>query len=189
MKKILFTLATVLSLTLSAQITQVTSGFTQNLTKADIPFSGDRKLYSTGLNDSTTENIFVVSKNQKGAASDELWLEKFTKKGSGYVRTYSHQMTHPVNLSLAFVNNRASYGDIDKDGNYESLSVVDEYSNGPDTDLERSNGVIMYKNEAYVVYVDHKDNFTENHFSTNFSKLPESVKASFLEFWNSLDKR
>lgn len=58
----------------------ITSPFSQNLTKADLDFSGDRKLYAVGINDKNTENYFVVSKNRSGAENDELFIEKMYKK-------------------------------------------------------------------------------------------------------------
>ncbi|GJQ07181.1 hypothetical protein CAPN010_13390 [Capnocytophaga cynodegmi] len=35
----------------NAQVGEVISGFTTHLTKSDLPFSGDRKVYVVGLND------------------------------------------------------------------------------------------------------------------------------------------
>lgn len=46
----------------NAQVTTVIDGFSTNLTKNDLPFSGDRKLYAIGLNDSKSVNYIVVSK-------------------------------------------------------------------------------------------------------------------------------
>ena len=54
----------------NAQVSMITSQFSQNLTKSDLPFSGDRKLYAVGIDDKNTENYFVVSKNRSGADND-----------------------------------------------------------------------------------------------------------------------
>lgn len=189
MKKILIFSVLIFSLAcFKAQVSMITSGFSQNLTKKDLNFSGDRKLYAIGINDKNYENYFVVSKNAYGASSDEMYLEKFTKNGSDFSKTFSYKMEHPINLSLSFVNNRASFADVDKDGNYESISIVDEHQSGPESPVEKVHGIIQYKNNAYVVSVSAEDDFSKNEFSSNFSKLPKEISAHFLKFWNELSK-
>ncbi len=172
----------------SAQVSVITSGFSQNLTKKDLNLSGDRKLYAIGINDKNSENYFVVSKNAYGASSDEMYLEKFTKNVSGFSKTFSYKMEHPINLSLSFVNNRANFADVDKDGNYESISIVDEHQSGPESPVEKVHGIILYKNNAYIVSVSAENDFSKNEFSSNFSKLPKEISAHFLKFWNELSK-
>ncbi|MFC6268598.1 hypothetical protein [Frigoriflavimonas asaccharolytica] len=189
MKKSLFlSLILCTFLSVNAQVSIVTSGFSQNLTKAELNFSGDRKLFATGINDKTTENYFVVSKNKSGAETDELYLEKFTKKGRNFTKSFSYKLEHPVNKSLAFIDNRASYSDVDKDGNYESISIVDAYENGPDSKLQTVYGIIQYNNEAYIVSLSGEDGFIKNTFSENFSKLPKQISDFFLNFWDGLKK-
>ena len=170
-----------------AQVSTVVDGFSTNLTKSDLPFSGDRKLHAIGLNDRNTNNYIVVSKNKSGAADDELYIEKFTKKdGNEFERTFSVKLTHPVNKSLAFVNNRMSYRDADKDGNAELIYIVDQHSNGVDSPVEKTYGIIMYNNAAYKIWKLAEDGFTKNYYDDNFSKLPAIVREGFEEFWNSL---
>ena len=41
---------------INAQVSMITSPFSQNLTKADLDFSGDRKLYAVGSNPPTMKN-------------------------------------------------------------------------------------------------------------------------------------
>lgn len=187
-KNLLFLILFATVYLVNAQVSIVTSQFSQNLTKSDLPFSGDRKLYAIGINDTNTENYFVVSKNQSGASNDELYIEKFTKHGSGFKRTFQYKRTHPINKSLAFVDNRASYSDIDKDGNYESISIVDEHKDGPQSPVDKVVGLILYKNKAFEVWVSAEDQFSKNYFSDNFSELPVAVKDHFLKFWNGLKK-
>lgn len=172
----------------NAQVSMISSQFSQNLTKSDLPFSGDRKLYATGINDKTTENYFVVSKNRSGAENDELYIEKFTKTGSTFSRTFQYKKTHPINKSLAFVDNRASYSDVDKDGNYESISIIDQHEAGPESKVEKVIGMIMYKNKPYEIFVSADDNFSQNFFSDNFSQLPTPISKHFIDFWNRLNK-
>lgn len=172
----------------NAQVSMITSGFSQNLTKNDLNFSGDRKLYAVGINDKNTENYFVVSKNKSGAENDELYLEKFTKVNDDFTLTFSHKISHSINKSLAFVDNRATYSDVDKDGNYESLSIVDEHENGPQSELKKVYGIIQYNNKAYLIWVSAEDGFNKNYFSENFEDLPISIKDHFLKFWNGLNK-
>lgn len=172
----------------NAQVSMITSQFSQNLTKSDLLFSGDRKLYAIGINDKNTENYLVVSKNQSGAENDELYIEKFTKEGNQFKQSFQYKLTHPINKSLAFINNRASYSDVDKDGNYESLSLIDQHESGPESKVEKVIGMIMYQNKAYEVWVSNDDNFSENFFSENFSELPQPVSKHFLDFWNGLNK-
>ncbi|WP_428224054.1 hypothetical protein [Flavobacterium sp.] len=188
MKK-LFLLATLwITNSFQAQVTTVVSAFTQNLTKNDLPFQGDRKMFATGINDTRTENVLVVSKNKSGAVNDELFIEKFTKTPEGYAKSFSTVFKHPVNKSLAFVNNRMMYSDADKDGNAEMLLVVDENEAGPESPLQKIWGVLVYKNVAYKLWVTAEDNFTETKYDAHFSTLPEKVKTDFLAFWNTLDK-
>lgn len=177
-----------LTLYLNGQVTTVVSGFTQNLTKSDLPFQGDRKMFVTGINDKLTENVLVVSKNKSGASNDELFIEKFTKTNAGYTKSFSTLFSHPVNKSLAFVNNRMMYSDADKDGHAEMLFVVDENEAGPESPLQKVWGIIIYKNEAYKLWATAEDNFTETKYDTNFSQLPEKIKNDFLAFWDKLDK-
>lgn len=166
----------------------ISSAFTTNLTKDDIDFSGDRKMYAVGIDDQNSENIFVVSKNRAGADSDELFLEKFTKSDSGYSTSFSHKITYPINKSLAFVDNRASYSDVDKDGNYESLSMIEQNENGPESPVQKVTGLIIYKNVGYEVWITSEDGFSQNQYSKNFGELPDSVSAFFLKFWDGLNK-
>jgi len=148
MKKLLFLAGIFLATGLQAQITTVMDRFSTNLTKSDLNFSGDRKVYAIGLNDRNSENYLVVSKNAKGAANDRLYIEKFTKENDGFKRTFSKEFTHPINLSLAFVNNRMTYSDVDKDGNAEFLYVVDANENGIESPLETVYGVCVYKKQG-----------------------------------------
>lgn len=172
----------------NGQVSMITSPFSQNLTKSDLDFSGDRKLYAVGINDKNTENYFVVSKNRSGAENDELFIEKFTKNGEGFSRSFQYKLIHPINKSLAFIDNRASYIDVDKDGNYESISMIDQYESGPESPVEKVIGMILHNNKAYEVWVSKEDNFTKNFYSPNFSNLPPSISTHFIDFWNKLAK-
>ncbi|QDP84107.1 hypothetical protein FNJ88_00505 [Chryseobacterium sp. SNU WT5] len=187
-KNLLFLILSTASIFANAQVGMITSKFTQNLTKNELNFSGDRKLYAVGINDKNTENYFVVSKNRGGADNDELYLEKFTRNDNVFTKSFQYKLTHPINKSLAFVDNRASYSDIDKDGNYESISIIDEHKNGPESEVIRVVGMIMYNNTAYEVWISKEDEFSKNHYSENFSQLPNSIKEHFLKFWDGLNK-
>ncbi len=186
MKKILATLVCILSAFLSqAQVSVINSGFTTNLTKNDLPFSGDRKLFATGLNDRLSNNYIVVSKNKHGAENDELYIEKFTETSNqNFNLSFSTKLTHKINLSLAFVNNRMMYSDIDKDGYAEFLFIVDEHTNGVGSNVEKTNGIIVYKNTAYKIWRLAKDLFNKNYYDTNYLQLPEEVRTEFESFWN-----
>ena len=173
---------------INAQVSMITSSFSQNLKKSDLDFSGDRKLYAIGINDKNTENYFVVSKNPSGAENDELFIEKFTKNGDGFSRSFQYKLVHPINKSLAYIDNRASYIDVDKDGNYESISLIDQHESGPESKVEKVIGMILYKNISYEVWISKDDHFSQNHFSENFSELPTAVSKHFLDFWNGLKK-
>ena len=173
---------------INAQVSMITSPFSQNLTKSDLDFSGDRKLYAVGINDKNTENYFVVSKNRSGAENDELFIEKFTKNDDGFSRSFQYKLVHSINKSLAYIDNRASYIDVDKDGNYESISLIDQHESGPESKVEKVIGMILYKNTAYEVWISQDDQFSQNHFSENFSELPSAVSKHFLDFWNGLKK-
>ena len=172
----------------NAQVSMITSQFSQNLTKSELPFSGDRKLYAIGIDDKNTENFFVVSKNRSGAETDELFIEKFTKEGNEFIKSFQYKLTHPIHKSLAFVDNRASYSDVDKDGNYESLSIIDQHESGPQSKVVKVIGLIMHQNKAYEIWVSAEDNFTKNFFSDNFSELPQPISKHFVDFWNRLNK-
>ncbi|MFK7058613.1 hypothetical protein V3Q90_00555 [Flavobacterium oreochromis] len=175
--------------TLNAQVSTIVSGFTQNLTKNDLPFQGDRKMYAIGLNDKLTENFLVVSKNKSGAATDELYIEKFTKTNQGYEKTFATNFSHPINKSLAFVNNRMKYTDVDKDGNMEMLLVIDENQAGPESPLHKVWGLIIYKNEAYKLWTTADSDFTKTNFDEKMAKLPENIKTNLVAFWDELDKK
>lgn len=189
MKNILTILVLIGSIHLNAQVSTVTSSFTTRLTKSDLPFSGDRKVYAVGLNDRKTENILVVSKNAIGAEGDELYIEKFTKNSSGgYDLTFSHKKTHPKNRALVFVNNRAMLIDNDKDGYMELMYMLREAPEGVDFPAEKTTFFIVANNQAYEVWVLKKDNYQENYFSDNFSELPQNLQDEILNFWNKLNK-
>ncbi len=186
-KLILFSCLSVVTTICRAQVSTVIDGFSTHLTKSDLPFSGDRKLYAIGLNDCNSNNYIVISKNKTGEKNDELYIEKFTQKqGGNFERTFSLKLTHPVNKSLAFVNNRMSYRDTDKDGNAEFLYIVDQHSNGVDSPVEKTYGIIMYNNTAYKIWKLAEDGFEKNYYSDNFNTLPQNIREGFEEFWNSL---
>ena len=145
-----------------AQVSMVTSLFSQKLSKDDLPFCGQRKLYAIGINDKNTENYFVVSKNRSGAETDELYIEKFTKTGNIFNRTFQYKKNHPVNKSLAFVENRARYSDMDKDRHYENLSIVDEHHAA--SKVVKVMGMIIYKNKANELWVSNDGNFSKKTF-------------------------
>lgn len=190
MKSLIFILCLGFSQMIQAQVTEIISGFTKNLTKQDLPFSGDRKVFATGLNDRNTENIFVVSKNKIGAEGDELYIEKFTKNASGgYDRTFSHKKTHPKNRALVFVNNRAMLSDVDKDGNMEISYMLQESPNGVDNPSEKTTFFTIFKNEAFEIYNLKEENYQINHFSPNFKKLPSEIQKKLIDFWVKIDKK
>lgn len=188
MKKIVLVVSFLMSLVFSqAQVSTVISGFTTNLTKNDLPFSGDRKLYAIGMNDKLSNNYIVVSKNKSGSETDELHIDKFTEtKNKKFEHTFSVKLTHPINLSLAFVNNRMMYSDIDKDGYAEFIYIVDQHINGVGSPVEKVYGIIVYKNTAYKIWKQAEDGFSKNYYDDNFSKLPTNVREKFEEFWNGL---
>lgn len=191
MKKLYFILfIALLPSVFNAQVTEVISGFTKNLTKKDLSFSGDRKVFATGLNDRNTENIFVVSKNKIGAEGDELYIEKFTKNASGsYDRTFSHKKTHTINRALIFVNNRGLLSDVDKDGNMEITYMLQESPNGVDNPSEKTTFFTIFKNEAFEIYNLKEENYQINHFSDNFNQLPAQLQQKLIDFWEKLDKK
>lgn len=188
MKKYVVFFSLLMSFTFcEAQVGTVISGFTTNLTKNDLPFSGDRKLYAIGMNDKLSNNYIVVSKNKSGAESDELYIEKFTEvKDKTFERTFSVKLTHHINLSLAFVNNRMMYSDIDKDGNAEFMYIVDQHSNGVNSEVEKVWGIIVYNNVAYKIWKLADDGFSKNYYDDHFDKLPTKVREEFEAFWNKL---
>lgn len=189
MRNILILCAILFSGITTAQVGQVISGFTTHLTKSDLPFSGDRKVYAVGLNDRNTENILVISKNAIGAEGDELYIEKFTKLQDGsYQKNFSHKKTHPKNRALVFVNNRSMLPDDDKDGNMEFMYMLQENPEGIDMPAEKTTFFIVANNQVYEVWVMKKDNYRENYFSDNFSDLTESLQNKIMDFWNKLKK-
>ncbi len=170
-----------------SQVSTVTDGFSTNLTKSDLDFSGDRKLYAIGLNDKTSDNYLVVSKNKMGADNDVLYVEKFRKNGDGtFTRVVSEKFTHPINKSLSFVNNRMMYSDVDKDGNADFLYNIEQNENGVESPLEKAWGLVVFNNKAYKLWKNKDDNFKKTYTDEAFQKLPDSVKSKFLEFFNGL---
>ncbi|WP_153935336.1 hypothetical protein [Riemerella anatipestifer] len=189
MKNILLVLALLSNVIVKSQVTTVIDGFSTHLTKSDLPFSGDRKLFAIGFNDRLTNNYIVVSKNKAGAENDLLYIEKFEKKQENvFEKVFSTKLEHPVNKSLAFVNNRMMYSDIDKDGYAEFIYIVDQYKNGMNSPLERVWGIVVYKNKAYKMWTTVESQFSDTVFDDDFKTLPEKVKTEFLDFWNQLNK-
>jgi hypothetical protein len=187
MKKIIFTLSIFTSTLYFSQITTVTNGFSTNLTKSDLNFSGDRKLHAIGLNDKTSENYVVVSKNKSGAESDELYVDKFRKNSDGsFTKVATEKFTHPINLSLSFVNNRMMYGDVDKDGNGDFIYNIEQNKNGVESPLEKAWGLVVFNNKTYKLWKNEDDNFKKTYTDEAFQKLPEAVKTKFLDFFNKL---
>ncbi len=187
MKKMIVVAGLMMSTFYFSQITQVTDGFSTNLTKSDLDFSGDRKLYATGLNDKTSVNYLVVSKNKAGAENDALYVDKFRKNGDGsFTKILTERFTHPINKSLSFVNNRMMYSDIDKDGNGDFLFNIEQNENGVESPLEKAWGLVVFNNKTYKIWKTAEDNFEKTSTDEEFQKLPEAVKAKFLDFFNSL---
>lgn len=174
---------------LKAQVSVITNQFSSNLTKKDLNFSSDRKLFAVGVNDKLTENYIVVSKNKRGAENDILCIDKFTRKGDQkFIKTFTTRFIHKTNLSISFVQNRMMYKDIDKDGNMEFLYIIKEQENGMKSPLNKVTGLIMYKNKGYKLWVNASEKFETTHFDKNFKDLPENISSEFLTFWNSLRK-
>ena len=186
MKKLLLAATIAISAFSFAQITTVTDGFSTNMTKSDLNFSGDRKLFATGLNDRLTNNYVVVSKNKLGADDDVLYVEKFRKNDDGtFTKVVSEKFTHPINKSLSFVNNRMMYGDVDKDGNGDFIYTIEQNKNGVESPLEKAYGVVVFNNKAYRIWKTDADGFATTYQDDNFKKLPEEIKNKFLNFFNS----
>lgn len=187
MKKIILAAGFFVSTFYFSQITQVTDGFSTNLTKADLNFSGDRKLYATGLNDKTSENYLVVSKNKVGAENDVLYVDKFRKdKDGSFTKVLTESFTHPINKSLSFVNNRMMFSDIDKDGNGDFLFSIEQNENGVESPLEKAWALVVFNNKTYKLWKNADDKFQKTFTDEGFQQLPENVKTKFLDFFNSL---
>jgi len=190
MKKILYISIIVLNVShIKAQVTTIRDQFSSNLTKKELNFSSDRKLFAIGLNDKLTENYIVVSKNKRGAEGDVLYIDKFTKKNKKkYIKTFTAKFTHPINLSISFDPNRMMYKDIDKDGNAEFIYIIKEQEKGMESPLKKVTGLVVYKNKDYRMWSDTTDNFTTTHFDEKFKELPSEVSSEFIDFWNNLKK-
>ncbi len=175
---------------LNAQVSVITDQFSTNLTKKDLNFSGDRKLFAIAVNDQHTKNYIVVSKNKRGAKNDILSIDKFTKKkGKIFEKTFTTQFTHKTNLSIAFVQDKMMYKDIDKDGHMEFMYIVKKNKDGMNSPLTKVIGLIVYKNKAYNLWIDASDNFKTTHFSKKFKELPEHISTEFINFWDSIRKK
>lgn len=187
MKKLILAFGVLASTFSFSQITTVTNGFSTNLTKSDLDFSGDRKLYAIGLNDKTSENYLVVSKNKAGAENDMLYVDKFRKNNDGsFTKVVTEKFTHPINKSLSFVNNRMMYSDVDKDGNGDFLYNIEQNENGVESPLEKAWGLVVFNNKTYKLWKNKDDNFKKTYTDDAFQKLSEPVKSKFLEFFNGL---
>lgn len=81
-----------------------------------------------------------------------------------------------------------AYSDVDNDGFAEFIYIVDQHSNGVDSPVEKTYGIIVYNNTAYKMWRLAEDDFSKSYYDSNISKLPVKVKDEFETFWNSLKK-
>lgn len=164
-----------------AQITSISMNI-EDLKDAPFKIRGSRAMMVDRIDDGTSKHIFVFSKIRSGSIPDTLFAQKFTKIGEDWKLVQEQVIAHSGAISIW--KSRKAFLDADKDKNAEALFIYSLH----DATMQKQLSVhllLMYKDQTYTIngVPGQKDTL-----SSNFMKLPESIKKEVLDYWNNLDK-
>ena len=172
-----------------AQITD-TSVNKENFEKSGFPFKGKRVLQVENISTPKEENYYVFSKNERGSAQDELYIQQF-KKVNGEWKVVAEEKVAEPGIMTSVWDSRKAFFDADKDGQADVLFVYSEQPNG-NIDKQLSVCLILiYKNKFYRMENTAEYDYAPLYDTYDFNpdNLPAAVFKKFDDYWNKLDKK
>lgn len=188
MNKYLFSIAMLISSVAFSQITD-TSVNKENFEKSGFLYKGKRVLQVENISTPKEENYFVFSKNERGSAQDELYIQQF-KKVNGEWKVTAEETVAEEGIMTSVWDARKSFFDADKDGQADVLFV---YSRHPKGDIDTQLSVVLlliYKNQFYRMESSAENDYDPMYDTYDFNPedLPAAVFKKFDDYWNNLDK-
>ena len=182
MKKILVFGAIIFASYASAQVSNV---IRHPDSYKDFPFEGVRIVQVEEVaSPGNEENDFIFSKVEKGAQSDVMHLQRFTKMDGSWKLNSKKTIKHDGIISAW--GSRKSFADYDKD---KSVDVILVYSlNDHDFNQESVHLIFSKGNQFYEISTGKDSSYSEDVYSENFKDLTENIQNEVKEFWHNLDK-
>ncbi len=151
----------------------------------DFPFEGVRIVQVEEVSSpGNEENVIIFSKIEKGATPDEMYIQRFTKKGSDWELVKKKTVRHDGIISAW--GSRKVFADYDKDKSVDAILV---YSlNDSDFNQQSVHLIFSKGKDFYEISSDKDSGYKKDIFSENFSSLPQFIQDKVLEFWSNLDK-
>lgn len=161
----------------------------ENFEKSGFPFKGKRVLQVENISTPKEENYYIFSKNERGSAQDELYIQQFKKVNNEWKLT-AEQTIAEEGIVTSVWDARKSFFDADKDGEADALFV---YSKHPKDNLEKQLSVallLIYKNQFYTIENTAEMNYDPMYdlYTAGIEELPKEVQNYFEDYWSKLDK-
>lgn len=172
-----------------SQITD-TSVNKENFEKSGFPYKGKRVLQVENISTPKEENYYVFSKNERGSAQDELYIQQFKKVNGEWKVTAEEKVAEPGIVTSVW-DARKAFFDADKDGQADALFV---YSKHPKGNIDEQLSVVLlliYKNKFYRMESSAENGYDPMYDTYDFNPedLPAAVFKEFNDYWNKLDKQ
>lgn len=161
----------------------------ENFEKSGFPFKGKRVLQVENISTPKEENYYIFSKNERGSAQDELYIQQFKKVNNEWKLT-AEQTIAEEGIVTSVWDARKSFFDADKDGEADALFV---YSKHRKDNLEKQLSVallLIYKNQFYTIENTAEMNYDPMYdlYTAGIEELPKEVQNYFEDYWSKLDK-
>lgn len=171
-----------------SQITDISVN-KESFEKSGFPFKGKRVLQVENISTPKEENYYVFSKNERGSAQDELYIEQFKKINDEW-KVVAEDMVAEPGIITSVWDARKAFFDADKDGQADVLFI---YSKHPKDNIDEQLAVVLlliYKNKFYMI-----ENTAENGYdpmldtyTAGLEELPRAVVDYVEDYWAKLDK-
>ncbi len=162
----------------------------ESFEKSGFPFKGKRVIQVDNVYTPSEENMFVFSKNEKGAAQDSLYIQQFKKSGDEW-KLAAEKIIAKKGIITATWNSRKAFFDADKDGVADVLYIFARHAK-EDMETPLSVGLLLiYKNNFYVIENTAEANYDPqlDIYEAGFEELPKAVIDTVEEYWEGLDKQ
>ena len=158
--------------------------------KSGFPYKGKRVLQVEDISTPKEQNYYVFSKNERGSAQDELYIQQFKKVNNKWKVVAEDKVAEPGIITSVW-DARKAFFDADKDGQADVLFV---YSKHPKENINEQLSVVLlliYKNKFYRIENKEETDYDPMYdlYDFNPEDLPKAVLEQFEGFWNKLDKK
>jgi hypothetical protein len=135
--------------------------------------------------DSIDQNVFIISKVNKGVVPDSLFFQYYKKKGNKWAQHATYTISHNGLISAWY--QRKLFSDMDKNKQVESVFIYSKHN--IDAVQESVHLLLCHNRVFYTIDAYAKDGYTQSSYSKNFEALPEAIKKEVTTYWNTLDKK